>query len=117
MAKKNKVQKHTRRANGDGSIFQRKDGLWCGYITLGYDDNGKQKKRYVYGGSRAEVSAKLTELSGRIKNTAYQEIENKTISELMLEWLLTFKKVVLHQELLKALLEISDCTLNQLLVI
>lgn len=92
MGKKNKVQKHTRRANGDGSIFQRKDGLWCGYITLGYDENGKQKKRYVYGSSRAEVSAKLTELSGRIKNTAYQEIENKTISELMLEWLLTFKK-------------------------
>lgn len=92
MARKNKVQKHTRRPNGDGSIFQRKDGTWCGYFTLGYDDNGKQKKKYVYGGSRAEVSAKLTELSGRIKNTRYQDIENKKVGELMLEWLMTFKK-------------------------
>lgn len=92
MGKKNKVQKHTRRPNGEGSIFQRRDGTWCGYITLGYDDNGKQRKKYVYASSRAEVSAKLTELSGRIKNTAYQEIENKTIGELMLEWLVTFKK-------------------------
>ena len=43
MAKK-KVQKRTRRANGEGSIFQRKDGLWCGYITIGFEDNGEQKK-------------------------------------------------------------------------
>ena len=47
MGKKNKVQKHTRRPNGEGSIFQRRDGTWCGYITLGYDDNGKQRKKYV----------------------------------------------------------------------
>ena len=43
MAKK-KVQKRTRRANGEGSIFQRKDGLWCGYITIGFEDNDEQKK-------------------------------------------------------------------------
>ena len=43
MARK-KVQKRTRRANGEGSIFQRKDGLWCGYITIGFEDNGEQKK-------------------------------------------------------------------------
>ena len=38
------------------------------------------------------MSAKLTEISGRIKNTAYQEIENKRLGELMGEWLLVFKK-------------------------
>lgn len=87
-----KVQKRTRRANGEGSIFQRKDGLWCGYITVGFEENGGQKKKYVYGKSKADVSAKLTEISGRIKNTAYQEIENKRLGELMSEWLLVFKK-------------------------
>ena len=50
------------------------------------------KKKYVYGKSKADVSAKLTEISGRIKNTAYQEIENKRLGELMSEWLLVFKK-------------------------
>ncbi len=91
MARKKVVSK-TRRANGEGSIFQRKDGLWCGYITTGFEDNGEQKKKYVYGKSKADVSAKLTEISGRIKNTAYQEIENKRLCELMSEWLLVFKK-------------------------
>ena len=91
MARK-KVQKRTRRANGEGSISQRKDGLWCGYITIGFEENSGQKKKYVYGKSKADVSAKLTEISGRIKNTAYQEIENKRLGELMSEWLLVFKK-------------------------
>lgn len=66
--------------------------MLCGYFTAGVDDNGKQIKKYVYGQTKAIVSAKLTELSGRIKNTAYQEIENKKLSELMTEWLLVFKK-------------------------
>ena len=35
---KNKVVSKTRRANGEGSIFQRKDGRWVGNITIGYDE-------------------------------------------------------------------------------
>ena len=68
MARK-KVQNRTRRANGEGSIFQRKDGLWCGYITIGFEENGGQKKRYVYGKSKAEVAKKLMNISGRMKST------------------------------------------------
>ncbi len=37
-----------RNANGDGSIYQRKDGRWCAAVTIGYDENGKQKKKYIY---------------------------------------------------------------------
>ena len=44
---KNKVVSKTRRANGEGSIFQRKDGRWVGNITIGYDDKGQQKKKTV----------------------------------------------------------------------
>ena len=40
---KNKVVSKTRRANGEGSIFQRKDGRWVGNITIGYDEKGQQK--------------------------------------------------------------------------
>lgn len=42
MAKKKIVSK-TRRGNNEGSIYQRQDGLWVGMVSLGYDDNGKQK--------------------------------------------------------------------------
>ena len=41
---KNKVISKTRRANGEGSIVQRKDGRCVGNITIGYDDNGTQLK-------------------------------------------------------------------------
>ena len=40
MAKK-KAVKRTRRANNEGSIFQRSDGRWGGALTMGYDENGK----------------------------------------------------------------------------
>ena len=89
---KNKVVSKTRRANGEGSIFQRKDGRWVGNITIGYDDKGQQKKKTVYGRSQAEVAKKLFELSGRIKNNSYELVETKNFGELMSEWLLVFKK-------------------------
>ena len=38
---KNKVVNKTRRANGEGSICQRKDGRWIGVESVGYDENGK----------------------------------------------------------------------------
>lgn len=25
---------------GEGSIFKRKDGRWCGFIIVGYDEKG-----------------------------------------------------------------------------
>ncbi|WAM36991.1 hypothetical protein [Caldicellulosiruptor acetigenus] len=33
-----------RRGKGEGSIFKRKDGRWCGFITVGYDEKGNQKR-------------------------------------------------------------------------
>ncbi|MCX3058376.1 tyrosine-type recombinase/integrase [Streptomyces beihaiensis] len=48
------------RANGDGTIYQRKDGRWeaAGYVLA----PGNTRKRIrVYGNSRTEAQAKLTE--------------------------------------------------------
>ena len=92
MAKKKVVSK-TRRNNNEGSIFQRKsDGKWVGSLTIGYDDKGQQKRKYVYGNSQTEVAKKLAEVSGRIKSNSYELIESKTFGELMVDWLLVFKK-------------------------
>ena len=90
---KNKVVSKTRRANGEGSIFQRRsDGKWVVSITIGYDEKGRQKKKIIYGKNQTEVAKKLSEISGRIKNNSYEIIEHKTFGELMSEWLLVFKK-------------------------
>lgn len=46
MAKK---RKNSRRANGEGSIVQRKDGRWCGVVTLGYKPDGKINRKSFMG--------------------------------------------------------------------
>ncbi len=89
---KNKVVNKTRRANGEGSIYQRADGRWAGYVSLGYNEKGYQQRKVVYGRSQAEVAKKLSEISGRIQSNSYELVEEKTFGELMLDWLLVFKK-------------------------
>src|SRR5687767_5238341 len=44
-----------KRGNGEGSIYQRKSGLWTGQVTL---PDGQRK--YVYGKTRAEAAKKMT---------------------------------------------------------
>lgn len=44
----------SKRSNGEGTIFKRKDGRWCGaYFDKEY------KRHYIYGKTRAEVREKL----------------------------------------------------------
>ncbi len=87
-----KVKNKTRRQNNEGSIFQRKDGRWVGAITLGYNDEGVQKKKSVYGNSKMEVAKKLTELTSKISSNNYEYIENTSFGEIMNEWMLVFKR-------------------------
>lgn len=88
-----KARKHTRRGNNnEGSIFQRSNGQWVGSITIGYNGNGVQQKKTVYGKSRMEVESKLAIYSDRLKSNSFEKLENSTASELMKEWLVIFKK-------------------------
>lgn len=49
-----------RRANGEGSIYETKDGRWRGCISL-----ADGKRRYISGATRKEVADQLRELSRR----------------------------------------------------
>ena len=91
MAKKKVISK-TRRANNEGSIFQRSDGRWGGALTMGYDEKGKIIRKTIYGKTQAEVAKKLSEISGRVKSNSYELVENSNLEKLMFEYLMTFKK-------------------------
>lgn len=91
MAKR-KTRNNTRRGNNEGSIFQRKNGQWVGAITIGYNADGVQQKKTVYGKTRGEVEGKLAIFSNRIKSNTFEKLENNSAAELMKEWLLLFKK-------------------------
>ena len=48
-----------RRGDGEGSIYQAKDGRWRAEVSLGYKPDGKPKRKIIYGKTRGEVSNDL----------------------------------------------------------
>ena len=49
----------TRRGHGEGAIYQRaSDGKWCAVVDLGWED-GRRKRKALYGKTRSEVADKL----------------------------------------------------------
>jgi integrase len=50
-----------RRGRGEGGIYQRADGKWCAAVDLGWQD-GKRRRKVIYGRTRREVAEKLTAL-------------------------------------------------------
>ncbi|AAN07968.1 endonuclease [Mycobacterium phage Che9d] len=61
MAFTPKNKKRPPRAKGEGSIFQRSNGIWVGSIELGYDENGKRKQKRVYSKDYRTLVTKLEE--------------------------------------------------------
>lgn len=51
-----------RRGHNEGSIYQTKDGKWRGAVSLGWSVAGKQRRKYVTGTSRADVSRKISRI-------------------------------------------------------
>ena len=54
-----------RRGRGEGSIFQRPDGLWVAEVNLGTDGHGKRRRKTVYGSTKKEVQDKLLAMQQR----------------------------------------------------
>ena len=89
--KKNRIVTKTRRNRGEGSIYQRKDGRWCGYVNIS-QKGGTKVRKVVYGKSQMEIAKKLSEISGRIYSNSYDLVEQNTFGTLMFNWLMVFKK-------------------------
>ncbi|HET7408084.1 MAG TPA: tyrosine-type recombinase/integrase [Mycobacteriales bacterium] len=54
-----------KRGNGEGSVSRRRDGRWEGRISY-LDLTGARQRKVLYGQTRREVSAKLTEVRQRL---------------------------------------------------
>ncbi len=76
------------RANGEGCIYKRNDGRWCGAVTTGIDPvSGKQKRKFVYGKTKKAVAKKITELKHKLFTGAYIEPSNIKLSEWLDKWI------------------------------
>lgn len=74
-----------KKGNNEGHIRRRSDQRWEAQISL-----GGNKRRSIYGKSRAEVSKKMKEILVSLDNGTYREPSRLTVSEWMNEWLETF---------------------------
>lgn len=82
-----------KRGAGEGSITKRKDGLWQGAVTIGRNKNGTQKRKYFYGKTRNDVSAKMTEALQSLQIGSFVDTsESPTLKAWMHTWLWTYKK-------------------------
>jgi integrase len=75
-----------KRAHGEGTITQRADGTWMGQISLGYDDQGKRKRKTVYGKTQKEVREKLDEIKRQVATSTYSDTKF-TVSAYLQDWL------------------------------
>lgn len=83
----------SKRGNNEGSISKRKDGRWQGAVTVGRNSDGSQRRQYVYGKTRSEVSAKMNELICTVNNGEYiDKVKNPTLAQWLNTWLYSYKK-------------------------
>lgn len=83
-----------RRANGEGSIYQRSsDGRWVGSAYV-YTSTGIRKRKPVYGASFDEVRAKLDRIKGNSANGVLVSDRATTLGEYLDYWL---RDVVAHK--------------------
>lgn len=80
-----------KRGQGEGSISKRPNGTWWARITLGKDENGKQKRKAFYGKTRKEVQDKLTAALNEFNHGTYIEPSVMTVGEWMDTWLKEYK--------------------------
>jgi len=74
------------RGNGEGTIYKRKDGKWCGQLTIGTTPEGKQKRKSFYGDTRKEVARKMTEMKHKLFTGTYIEQTNMKLGNWLKKW-------------------------------
>jgi integrase len=76
-----------RRGRGEGSVFERDDGLWVGCISLGYTESGKRKRKTVYGATKKAVLDELDRLRSEARVGSLPDAGGLTVGQLLDRWL------------------------------
>lgn len=75
-----------RRGRGEGSLFRRRDGIWCGIITIGYTPEGRRRRRYVYGATKGEVLDTLIRLRADALQGRGTDPHRLTVGAFLTRW-------------------------------
>jgi len=75
-----------RRGKGEGSIYQREDGLWIGAVDLGWS-SGKRARKVVNGRTRAEVAKRLQKSSPPWPRVSPSAPDRMTVEAYLSDWI------------------------------
>jgi integrase len=81
----------TRRAPGDGALFQRADGMWVGSVEIPTADGSRKQKR-VYAKDYRRAKKKLDELRDDIESGVIPVTASTTVAKWLTHWLDTIKR-------------------------
>lgn len=88
----------SKKSNGEGSIYKRKDGKYTGQITIGRDSTGKLIRKTVYGNTKTDVLKKLTQLQAKVFTGTYFEPSKLTLEQWLQSWFETYKEISLRPQ-------------------
>lgn len=80
-------RKKHRRGNGEGSIYQRKNGSWAAVVSVGTKADGKPNRKFIYGKTRKEVAEKLRDAQNKLDLGVMPGGDNVTFEMWILHWL------------------------------
>jgi integrase len=81
-----------RRGRGEGSIYQRTDGLWIAARSLGYDAQGKRIRKIACGTTKAEAQEGLQKLLQSGPLDLLGDSEKVPLAKYLEQWLETVVK-------------------------
>ena len=92
------MTKKRRRGAGEGTISQVKgrSGLWKGTVSLGFGEDGKRRRKAVYGKSRAEVQERVRNLLGQAQCGIVGNSGRVTLGQWPDAWLDNYGKISLR---------------------
>lgn len=77
----------TRRGTGEGSIYKRSDGRWVAVVHVGYDSQGRRRRKSIYGTTRSAVAARLAAALRTRQQGLELPPERQTVGPFLMEWL------------------------------
>jgi len=75
-----------KRGNGEGSVYQRKDGSWVGQYQFLAPD-GSRKARYIYAKTRREAASRLSQALAERDSGSVHYCGSMTVGEYLDRWL------------------------------
>jgi integrase len=74
-----------KKANGDGSVYRQKDGLWAAALTLGWDGE-KQVRKVIRRKDRGKLVAEMRRLKAELAEHGDLISHSSTLGEWMTTW-------------------------------